>query len=86
MGEGQSANLSIKIHEGMRAVTIAVDEIKAGGTACQPGDRVDIIASYQEPRTRREVDQDDSPECLGFCGWTVVAPTPPLMLVELPRP
>ena len=39
----------------MRAVSIAVDEIKAGGTACQPGDRVDIIASYLEPRTRREL-------------------------------
>ncbi len=55
LGEGQSATIATKVHEGMRAVTIAVDEIKSVGNMVQPGDRVDILATYHDPRTRTEV-------------------------------
>ena len=37
----------------MRAVAIAVDEVKAVGNAVQPGDHVDLIATFQDPRTRQ---------------------------------
>jgi len=67
-------------------VTIAVDEIKAGGTACQPGDRVDIIASYQEPRTRRELTKMILQNVLVLWVDRGSRRRQPLMLVELPRP
>src|SRR5439155_17521609 len=41
--------------DGMRAVAIGGDEIKFVGTSVQPGDRVDIIATYLDPRTRQEL-------------------------------
>jgi pilus assembly protein CpaB len=55
LGEGQSATMAIKVHEGYRAVTIAANEVNSVGNMVQPGDRVDILATYQDPRTRLEV-------------------------------
>lgn len=55
LDQGQAATLAIKVHEGMRAVAIGGDEVRFVGTSVQPGDRVDIIATYLEPRTRQEL-------------------------------
>jgi pilus assembly protein CpaB len=52
---GQSVTLALKVREGMRAVAIGGDEVRFVGTSVQPGDRVDIIATYQDPRTRQEL-------------------------------
>lgn len=52
---GQGPTLAIKVHEGMRAVAIGGDEVRFVGTSVQPEDRVDIIATYQDPRTHQEL-------------------------------
>ena len=51
----QAPTLAIKVREGMRAIAIGASEIIAVGTSIQPGDRVDIIATYLDPRTRQEI-------------------------------
>jgi pilus assembly protein CpaB len=53
--EGQSPTLTFKIPEGMRAIAIGVGEVMTVGTVVQPGDRVDILATYRDPRTRQEI-------------------------------
>jgi pilus assembly protein CpaB len=55
VGKDQSPTLAFKVPEGMRAIAVACDEVKAVGTSIQPGDRIDILARYQDVRTRREL-------------------------------
>jgi pilus assembly protein CpaB len=55
LAEGEIPTLAIKVRPGMRAVAIGASEIIAVGTSIQPGDRVDIIATYQDPKTRQEM-------------------------------
>ena len=57
LAEGQNAGISYDIPEGMRAIAIGADEIKAVGTSVKPGDRVDILATYSEPNTHQETTQ-----------------------------
>ena len=57
LGEGQTGGISYDIPEGMRAIAIGADEIKAVGTSVKPGDRVDILATYSEPNTHQETTQ-----------------------------
>jgi len=52
---GQASTLALDIPEGMRAIAIGVSEVIAVGTSIKPGDRVDILATYPEPRTRQEL-------------------------------
>ena len=53
LGLGESATLALRVAPGMRAVAISVDEVRGVGTAVQPGDHVDIIASFQDQRTKQ---------------------------------
>jgi pilus assembly protein CpaB len=53
--EGQGPTLAYDIPEGMRAIAIGAGEIIAVGTSVKPGDRVDILATYQDPRTHQEL-------------------------------
>jgi pilus assembly protein CpaB len=53
--EGQAPTLAFKVPEGMRAIAVGGDEVKFVGTSIQPGDRVDVLARYQDPRTRQEL-------------------------------
>ncbi len=53
--EGQGPTLAYEIPEGMRAIAIGAGEIMAVGTSVKPGDRVDILASYQDPRSHLEM-------------------------------
>jgi pilus assembly protein CpaB len=53
LGQGEAFTMAYKVHEGMRAVAISVDEVRGVGTAVQPGDHVDIIATFQDQRTRQ---------------------------------
>jgi pilus assembly protein CpaB len=55
VGKDQSPTLAFKVPEGMRAIAVACDEVKAVGTSIQPGDKIDILARYQDSRTRREL-------------------------------
>ncbi|MCG3148855.1 MAG: hypothetical protein PCFJNLEI_02304 [Verrucomicrobiae bacterium] len=55
LAPGQSFGLALKVPDGMRAVAIAGDEVRFVGTSVQPGDRVDIIATYFDPRTKQDV-------------------------------
>lgn len=57
LADGQSGGISYSIPDGMRAIAIAADEVKAVGTAVKPGDRVDILATYSEPNTHQETTQ-----------------------------
>jgi pilus assembly protein CpaB len=57
VGEGQVPTLAYDIPQGMRAIAIQADEVKAVGTAVKPGDRVDILATYTSPTTRQETTQ-----------------------------
>jgi pilus assembly protein CpaB len=57
LGEGQAASFAYDIPDGMRAIAIGADEIKAVGTAVKPADRVDILATYSDPNTRQETTQ-----------------------------
>ncbi len=52
---GQSAGIAWEIPKGMRAIAIGAGEIPAVGTAVKPGDHVDILATYTDPRTRQEL-------------------------------
>jgi pilus assembly protein CpaB len=53
--EGQAPTLAFRVPEGMRAIAVACDEVKAVGTSIQPGDRIDILARYQDRRSRQEL-------------------------------
>ncbi|MEI6085164.1 MAG: Flp pilus assembly protein CpaB [Verrucomicrobiota bacterium] len=55
LAPGQSFGLSLKVPDGMRAIAIGASEISAVGTSVQPGDHVDIIATYFDPRTKQDV-------------------------------
>lgn len=57
LADGQNAGISYDIPEGMRAIAIGADEIRAVGTSVKPGDRVDILATYSEPNTHQETTQ-----------------------------
>jgi pilus assembly protein CpaB len=52
---GQAPTLAFKIPDGMRAIAIGAGEVMAVGTMVQPGDHVDILATYHDPRTRQEI-------------------------------
>ena len=51
--EGSSPTMAYKVHDGMRAIAISIDEVRGVGTSIQPGDHVDIIATYHDGRTRQ---------------------------------
>ncbi len=55
LGEGEAMTLAIKVSPGMRAIAIGGGEVQFVGTQIQPGDRVDILATYQDSRTRLEL-------------------------------
>lgn len=55
LAPGQTFGLAIKVPEGMRAIAIGASEISAVGTMVQPGDHVDIIATYFDPRTKQDI-------------------------------
>jgi pilus assembly protein CpaB len=55
IAEGQAPTLAFKIPDGMRAIAIGAGEVMAVGTMVQPGDHVDILATYHDPRTRQEI-------------------------------
>ncbi len=57
LADGQNPGISYDIPEGMRAIAIGADEIRAVGTSVKPGDRVDILATYSEPNTHQETTQ-----------------------------
>ncbi|MGB7287224.1 MAG: Flp pilus assembly protein CpaB [Salaquimonas sp.] len=50
-GENGRAGLAGIISEGMRAVTIPVDNVKGVGGFVQPGDRVDIVFTQRDRKT-----------------------------------
>jgi len=54
---GQTAVLTQKIPEGMRAVSISGDLVKFVGSGLQPNDHIDIITTYHDPRTEQDVTQ-----------------------------
>jgi pilus assembly protein CpaB len=53
--KGQPYNLSLLIPQGMRAITVAVDEVKGVAGFLKPGERVDVIGTYEftEPKAHR---------------------------------
>lgn len=53
--EGMVPTLAYKVPEGMRAIAIGAGEVMSVGTSVQPGDHVDIVATYHDPRTRQEL-------------------------------
>ncbi len=55
LGEGEAMTLAIKVSPGMRAIAIGGGEVQFVGTQIQPTDRVDILATYQDSRTRLEL-------------------------------
>jgi pilus assembly protein CpaB len=57
LGAGQSAGISYDIPDGMRAIAIGADEVKAVGSTVKPGDRVDILATYSDPVAHQETTQ-----------------------------
>jgi pilus assembly protein CpaB len=52
---GEVDRVSLKVPEGMRAIAIGGDEVRFVGTSVKPGDYVDIIATYHDPRTKQDV-------------------------------
>lgn len=45
--KGQPYSLSLLIPQGMRAITVAIDEIKGVAGFIRPGERVDVIGTYE---------------------------------------
>lgn len=43
---GTESGLAVKVEEGKRAVTIPIDEVTGVGGFIRPGDRVDVLASF----------------------------------------
>jgi pilus assembly protein CpaB len=52
--ENQVPVLEVKVPPGMRAVAIEASEVAAVGTGVKPGNRVDILATYQDPVKKQE--------------------------------
>ncbi len=50
-GPGQKATLSAVIQDGMRAVTIRVNDVEGVGGFVLPGDHVDVLLTRQQERT-----------------------------------
>ena len=50
-GPGQKATLSAVIQDGMRAVTVRVNDVEGVGGFVLPGDRVDVLLTRQAERT-----------------------------------
>jgi pilus assembly protein CpaB len=50
-GPGQNATLSAVIQDGMRAVTVRVNDVEGVGGFVLPGDRVDVLLTRQNERT-----------------------------------
>ena len=46
---------AVRIPDGMRAITIGADERSAAGNTIQPGDHIDILATYNDPVKRGEL-------------------------------
>lgn len=55
MAEGAAPTLAYKVPEGMRAIAIGAGEVMSVGASVQPGDHVDIVATYYDQRAKREV-------------------------------
>jgi pilus assembly protein CpaB len=55
LAPGQAPKLSIRVPDGMRALAIAASEVAAVGYSVQPGDRIDLIATYNDPRTKQDI-------------------------------
>src|SRR5712671_4145419 len=55
LAEGATPTMAYKVHDGMRAIAISIDEVRGVGTSVQPGDHVDIIATFQDGRTRQVI-------------------------------
>jgi len=55
LSEGSSPTMAYKVHDGMRAIAISIDEVRGVGTSIQPGDHVDIIATFQDARTSQTI-------------------------------
>jgi pilus assembly protein CpaB len=53
--EGPGSGVAYEIPEGMRAISIGGDEVKFVSTTVKPGDRIDILATYHDPRSRQEL-------------------------------
>jgi len=51
LAEGSTPTMAYKVHDGMRAIAISIDEVRGVGTSVQPGDHVDIIATFQDARS-----------------------------------
>lgn len=52
IGERQSPSLAFEIPTGMRAIAIEASEVASVGTAVKPGDHVDVVATYHDPRLK----------------------------------
>jgi pilus assembly protein CpaB len=52
---GDQNALDLLIPEGMRAVSIGANEIKAVGNGVKPGHFVDITATYTDPMTKQQI-------------------------------
>ena len=50
-GQGQKATLSAVIQDGMRAVTVRVNDVEGVGGFVLPGDHVDVLLTRQSERT-----------------------------------
>jgi len=50
-GPGQKATLSAVIQDGMRAVTVRVNDVEGVGGFVLPGDHVDVLLTRQQERT-----------------------------------
>lgn len=57
VAEGQGPSLTYEIPPGKRAIAIKVDEVSGVGATIQPGDHVDILATYTDPIARQETTQ-----------------------------
>ena len=53
--EDQVPGLAAKVPPGMRAVAIEASEVVAVGTGVKPGNHVDILATYHDPRTKQDL-------------------------------
>jgi len=55
LAAGVLLDLSYKVPDGMRAIAIGAGEVPAVGTAIQPGNRVDILVTYNDPVVRQQI-------------------------------
>lgn len=55
MLEGAAPTLAYKVPEGMRAIAIGAGEVMSVGASVQPGDHVDIVATYHDRRAKQDV-------------------------------